>query len=91
MKLLVMSSGEMEYEQVFRFRDGQNDAPLGSINYPLLSNILWAVFVILMPILFLNLLVGFDHCLTFCNFDVICVYRLVLLLVTHRRWRIRLR
>jgi len=58
MKLLVMSSGEMEYEQVFRFRDSQNDDPIGSINYPLLSNILWVVFVILMPVLYIHQLIG---------------------------------
>ena len=62
MKLLIMISGEMEYEQVFRFRDSQADDPLGTINYPFLSKILWAVFVILMPILFINLLVSCNHC-----------------------------
>ena len=90
MKLLIMSSGEMEYEQVFRFRDSQTDDALGTINYPFLSNILWAVFVILMPILFINLLVSCNHCEYLAILLCLCVYRLVLLLVTHKRLRKRL-
>lgn len=58
MKSLVMTMGEMEYEQVFRFRDSEDEGPPGALHFIAMSNILWAVFVILMPILFINLLVS---------------------------------
>jgi len=72
MKSLVMTSGEMEYEQVFRFRGFDDNCnsqlangttlppppPPGTINYIAMSNILWVVFIILMPVLFANLLVS---------------------------------
>ena len=48
----------MEYEQVFRFRDSPDDRPPGALHFIVMSNILWAVFIILMPILFINLLVS---------------------------------
>ena len=62
MKSLVMTSGEIEYEQVFRFRDfqeaGTDNPPVGDLNYVAMTHILFVVFVILMPILFANLLVS---------------------------------
>ena len=62
MKSLVMTSGEIEYEQVFRFRDfeeaGTDSPPVGDLNYVAMTHILFVVFVILMPILFANLLVS---------------------------------
>ena len=63
MKSFVMTTGEMEYEQVFRFRDfedeaDENRAIIGDINYIAMSYILFIVFIILMPILFANLLVS---------------------------------
>lgn len=58
MKSLVMTTGEFEYEQVFRFRDSQDDEPPGALHFEAMSNILWVIFVILMPLLFVNLLVS---------------------------------
>ena len=60
MKSLVMTSGEMEYEEAFRFRHfGDLDSTdIGGINFVAMSHILWVIFVILMPILFANLLVS---------------------------------
>ena len=72
MKSVVMTSGEMDYEQVFRFRDFDGDcnkvlangttlpppAPPGKLNYTTMTYILWVVFVIMMPVLFANLLVS---------------------------------
>ena len=58
MKSLVMTSGEMEYEQVFRFRDSQDDEPPGALNFIVMSNVLWVIFIVMMPILFINLLVS---------------------------------
>ena len=58
-----MTSGEMEYEEVFRIVGFQdvNSTRLktsGGLNYFTMSTILWVVFVILMPVLFANLLVS---------------------------------
>lgn len=72
LKSLVMTSGEMEYEEVFRFAGFQDVGSRGlnntmatdtfissgGLNYFTMSTILWVVFVILMPILFANLLVS---------------------------------
>ena len=53
-----MTTGEMEYEQVFRFRDLDDDEAPGQINYIAMSHILFVIFIILMPVLFANLLVS---------------------------------
>ena len=67
-----MTSGEIEYEEVFRFVGFQDvgsselndtmytDTVLssGGLNYFTMSTILWVVVVILMPVLFANLLVS---------------------------------
>ena len=68
LKSLVMTSGEMEYEEVFRFigfqdisSTGVNNTmadTLGGLHYFTMSTTLWVVFVILMPVLFANLLVS---------------------------------
>ena len=63
MKSFIMTSGEMEYEQVFRFRDFEDSADgtsttAGDINYITMSHVLFIIFVILMPVLFANLLVS---------------------------------
>ena len=67
MKSLVMTSGEMEYEQVFRFRDfddatDNTTAVVGDINYITMSHVLFVIFIILMPVLFANLLVSISNC-----------------------------
>ena len=76
-----MTSGEMEYEEVFRFISFL-DAPSadvnttmvmdtvpssGGLNYFTMSAILWVIFVILMPILFINLLVSSISSCTVAN------------------------
>lgn len=63
MKSFVMTTGEIEYEQVFRFRDFEDEADdmrstIGDINYVAMSYILTIIFIILMPVLFANLLVS---------------------------------
>ena len=87
MKSLVMTTGEMEYEQVFRFRDLDDDEPPGLINYIAMSHILFVIFIILMPILFANLLVsiGNQSKHNTINSCYIYSYRLVLLLATHKK------
>ena len=60
MKSLIMTSGEMDYEDIFRFQENptDNSDAIGEISHVAMSHILWVVFVILMPILFANLLVS---------------------------------
>ena len=66
-----MTSGEMDYEEVFRFI-GFQDAASADVNDTIVAGalassgrlnnftytILWVIFAILMPILFINLLVS---------------------------------
>ena len=63
MKSFVMTTGEIDYETIFRFRDFEDEADedrseIGDINYVAMSYLLSVVFIILMPILFANLLVS---------------------------------
>ena len=64
-----MTSGEMEFEEIFQFQFiGIRDTAVNStedvgftskgLHYFTLSTVLWVIFVILMPILFINLLVS---------------------------------
>ena len=50
---MMMTTGELEYGDNFRQNDEEEEIP-----YPVLSFPLWIIFVIVMPILFANLLVG---------------------------------
>ncbi|XP_065890705.1 transient receptor potential cation channel subfamily A member 1 homolog isoform X2 [Dysidea avara] len=53
MRSLVMTTGELDYSDTFQFGD-EGDG----ISYNFMSNFLWIVFIVLMPILFANLLIG---------------------------------
>ena len=66
-----MTTGEMDFEEVFRFIDFQSavddtsttavsesSPSSGGLHYFTMSTVLWVVFVILVPILFSNLLVS---------------------------------
>ena len=48
-----MTTGELDYSDTFQFGD-EGDG----ISYNFMSNFLWIVFIVLMPILFANLLVS---------------------------------
>ena len=72
LKSFVMTTGEMDFEEIFRFigfLDVEfNDTSTatvsatspssGGLHYFTMSTILWVVFVILVPVLFANLLVS---------------------------------
>lgn len=61
-----MTTGDFEYDSIFRQHSG-GTAPgeiIEEIPFPPVSNILWMIFLVLMPILLTNLLVKFlqhDH------------------------------
>ena len=53
---MTMTTGEFEFDRIFR-QDGTENQP--NLQYAAVSYILWILFLILMPILLTNLLVGF--------------------------------
>jgi len=53
MRSLVMTTGELDYSDTFRFGDDD-----GEVHYDVMTNFLWVLFIILMPVLFANLLVS---------------------------------
>ena len=59
LKTMTMTTGEFEYDGIFRQAPGGIDAAMmvREIPFPPVTYILWIVFIILMPILLTNLLV----------------------------------
>ena len=56
-KTMVMTTGEFDFDGIFF--NSQDDAEDGNdLFYPEIAYILWIVFIILMPIILTNLLVG---------------------------------
>ena len=53
MKTLTMTTGEFDFDVTFRQDNNQGR----DIQYPFASNVLWILFIIMMPILLTNLLV----------------------------------
>jgi len=79
MKSLVMTTGELDYSDIFRFGDDD-----GEVHYDFMTNFLWVLFIILMPILFANLLVS-EFPAFFNLLIYLYTYRLVLLLETLKK------
>ena len=57
-KTMTMTAGEMDYDSTFRVdpsgqRESDND-----VHFLFLSQLLWILFIIIMPILFANMLVS---------------------------------
>uniref|UniRef100_A0A1X7V085 Ion transport domain-containing protein n=1 Tax=Amphimedon queenslandica TaxID=400682 RepID=A0A1X7V085_AMPQE len=57
-KTMTMTTGEFEFDNTFRQTGSQSEAGSDDIQFPFASYVLWILFLILMPILFINLLVG---------------------------------
>lgn len=59
---MTMTTGEFNYDGIFRQAAGgvgeDEVRALGEIAFPQITFILWIIFIILMPILLTNLLVG---------------------------------
>ena len=66
LKTITMTTGEFEFDSIFRQAPGGVEFKeinmLGEIPYPPISYMLWIAFIILMPILLTNLLVGLLLC-----------------------------
>ena len=54
---MTMTTGELDYENIFRLNPAGESDGLTDIKYPLISYVLWIAFIILMPLLLSNLLV----------------------------------
>ena len=57
LKTLVMTTGEFEFDTLYINEQDSVDEGL-SLFLPELTGIFWVIFIIIMPILFSNLLVG---------------------------------
>ena len=69
-KTMVMGVGEMDFETIFRLTSGgvtPPEIPPESIPYPWVSYLLWVLFLILMPILLMNLLVRCTCIITYMH------------------------
>ena len=57
---MTMTAGGFNFDSMFR-QDGSELPKSPDIQFPFASYILWVLFLILMPILFINLLVSDDE------------------------------
>ena len=59
-KTMTMTTGEMDYENIFHYSSGGSspDELLSEVPFPVISFVLWVMFLILMPILLANMLVS---------------------------------
>lgn len=57
LKTMTMSTGEFDFDTIFRQDPTGGSADAEEIPFPAVSYILWITFVILMPVLLTNMLV----------------------------------
>ena len=58
-KTMTMTTGELDYESIFHYSSGGlPEEEVLEVPFPVVSIILWVFFLILMPILLANMLVG---------------------------------
>jgi len=81
LKTIIMTTGEFEFDTIFVNDQGLIDNGL-IVPFPTLTTILWIIFVVTMPILFSNLLVG--NRLHHMHYTILCG-RLVSQLVILRK------
>ena len=58
LKITSMTAGDFSFDTVFRQSPSGESEDAKEIQFPLISIFLWIIFVIVMPILFINLLVN---------------------------------
>ena len=56
---MALSTGELEFDSFFRLSTNGDSDEAEPLRFAVVTYILWVVFVVLMPILLLNLLVGY--------------------------------
>ena len=57
-KVMSMTAGDFEFDEIFRMSLSTEEENAGTILFPPISYLLWIIFVIIMPILFINMLVN---------------------------------
>lgn len=57
-KVMSMTAGDFEFDEIFRMSLSGEEENAGTIPFPPISYLLWIIFVIIMPILFINMLVN---------------------------------
>ena len=55
---MTMATGELGYDDIFRQSTTNSISTAPDVPFPAISYIMWVIFIILMPVLFTNLLVG---------------------------------
>ena len=50
---MTMTTGELDYDEMFHQKEGEDE-----IAFPLVSFILWIIFLVLIPVLLSNMLVS---------------------------------
>ena len=61
-KTMTMATGELGYDNIFRQSTADPMSTDPDVPFPAISYIMWVIFIILMPILFMNLLVSETVC-----------------------------
>ena len=61
LKTMTMTTGELDYENIFRLNPAGESDGLSDIKYPPISYILWVLFIVLMPVILTNMLVSPLH------------------------------
>ena len=54
---MTMTTGELDYDAIFRLNPAGGSDSLTEIKYPPISYLLWIVFLVLMPVILNNMLV----------------------------------
>ena len=57
LKTMTMTTGELDYDAIFRLNPAGGSDRLTEIKYPPISYLLWIVFLVLMPVILNNMLV----------------------------------
>ncbi len=65
---MTMTTGELDYEGIFRLDSGGGSDDVTEIPFREISIILWILFLIMMPILLSNLLVSIKN-IIYINFE----------------------
>ena len=54
---MTMTTGELDYDAIFRLDPAGESDDLQEIEYPPISYVIWILFLVVMPVIFTNMLV----------------------------------
>ena len=58
-KTMTMMTGEMDYESIFRRSSEGSEDSIPGLPFPIISYMMWIIFLIMIPILLSNMLVSY--------------------------------